>query len=156
VKVPLEVSPGNTLAAAVSFRGTKVTVQVRNETTGASFTKTLTMANPDISSAEWIAEAPSVETRFGIETLPLTDFGTVQFTNALATSTAQVTGTISSSGWQEEKLTLVSTGSGDGRFASFVAPAAAVPSSLARSGKTFSVTWRQLSTQGAPGPPASF
>lgn len=156
VKVPLAVSPGNTISATVVVEATKVTVQIRNVTTGASFRKTLTMSNPDTSSAEWIAEAPSVETRFGMETLPLTDFGTVKFTNAVATSTAGVTSSVSSARRQVEKLTLVSTSSGDGRFAAFTAPATAVPSALGSGGKSFSVTWKQLSSSAAGGPPGRF
>ena len=53
------------------------------------------MSNPDISSAEWIAEAPSTCSQ-GLSSctpLPLADFGTVQFTSASATTTDGHTGT---------------------------------------------------------------
>ena len=78
VKVALKIHAGDRISAAVKVNGTAVTVSLENATTGKSFTKTLRMAAPDISSAEWIAEAPSALTPGGAAVLPLTDFGTVQ------------------------------------------------------------------------------
>ena len=53
--------------------------------------------SPDTSSAEWIAEAPSACDGSGsCQPLPLSDFGTVQFTGATATAGGH-TGTISDS-----------------------------------------------------------
>ena len=45
------------------------------------------MAAPDVSAAEWIAEAPSACTRSGkCRPLPLTNFGAVSFSKATATA----------------------------------------------------------------------
>ena len=55
-----------------------VLVQVKNRTRKTSFTKKLTFANPDLTSAEWIAEAPSACNSFRCRTLPLSDFGSVR------------------------------------------------------------------------------
>jgi hypothetical protein len=69
-------------------------------------TKTLKMSNPDTSSAEWIAEAPSAESRGGsLQTLPLADFGTVTFTGASATSDGH-TGPISDPNWSVQQVDL--------------------------------------------------
>ena len=106
VRVSLRVSAGDRIAASVRVNGTKVTVQLRNLTTGKSFTKTLRMASPDTASAEWIAEAPSALTPGGTRILPLTDFGTVRFTSATATSTGGHTGTIADSAWTASRILL--------------------------------------------------
>ena len=66
--------------------GTTVKVSMSDTTTGQTVTKTLHMSDPDTSSAEWIAEAPSaVEPRFGTQVLPLANFGRVAFSGATAT-----------------------------------------------------------------------
>ena len=71
----------------------------RIQTTGQSYSNTLQMTNPDTSSAEWIAEAPSASDGQGdLQPLPLADFGTVNFTGASATAGGH-TGTISDSSW---------------------------------------------------------
>ena len=58
VRVRLAVAAGDRIAGSVKASGRSVTVELRDLTTGTSFRKTLTMATPDTSSAEWIAEAP--------------------------------------------------------------------------------------------------
>ena len=59
VPIKLKVSPGNKVSASVKVNGTNVTLTFKNLTRKTNFTKTLTMAAPDVSSAEWIAEAPA-------------------------------------------------------------------------------------------------
>ena len=81
--------------------------RLADQTTGQSATKTLTMDNPDTSSAEWIAEAPSACDQTGsCSPLALTDFGTVTFTGASATATDGHTGTISDSNWSAAAVQL--------------------------------------------------
>jgi hypothetical protein len=148
VKTPLKVSAGDKISAAVEVTGTSVAIRLRNLTTGKSFTKALRMAAPDITSAEWIAEAPSAVVPGGTRVIPLTDFGTVHFSSASATSTSGHTGTISDSAWSATRVDLVSDTGGPGRpaFGPF-APAnggtEAVSSALGAGGRSFSVTWRR-------------
>ena len=59
VKVGMTVHPGDHITSKVTVDGSSVTIQLTNATTGGSFEKTLPASNPDVSSAEWIAEAPS-------------------------------------------------------------------------------------------------
>src|ERR1700693_1994501 len=59
VKLSLAIHPGDHIAARVSVSGSSVTFSLSDQTTGQSYTNTLQMSNPDTSSAEWIAEAPS-------------------------------------------------------------------------------------------------
>src|ERR1700744_5187734 len=87
VRVDLAVSPGDHMSSKVTVDGTDVSIWLSDETTGQTFSKTLTMSNPDVSSAEWIAEAPSQcdGSVSSCTPLPLTDFGNVQCTSASAT-----------------------------------------------------------------------
>ena len=131
-----------------------MTVSLRDLTTGKSFTKSLRMASPDTASAEWIAEAPSAVTDRGTMTLPLTDFGTVRFTSATATSVHGHTGTIGDSAWTASRI-LLEAGSdgGPGAFGPYAAETSgteAVPGALSASGGAFSITWRQTSAPSGP------
>jgi len=154
VKIALKVSAGDKLAATVRVNGTKVTLTISNQSTGTRFTRTLTMASPDISSAEWIAEAPSVLTPGGTQVLPLTDFGTIRFSSATATSASGRTGTISDQAWSAARILLESQSGGPGPYGRFASESIgvvqAVPTGLSNGGGAFAVTWKQ--TGSAPPP----
>jgi hypothetical protein len=126
----------------VSVSGTNVTVSLSDQTSGQSTTKTLQMDSPDSSSAEWIAEAPSSCDGSGsCQPLPLSDFGTVQFTNAYATANGH-TGTISDPSWTAQPVVLGSGGASDVSFAAGQSSAGAAPSSLSSDGSSFSVAYQ--------------
>ena len=148
VKATLRISAGDRISATVKVSGTKVTVRLRNLTTGKSFARTLHMAAPDVSSAEWIAEAPSAVTPGGTRLLPLADFGTVRFMSSTATSTSGHTGTISDPAWTPTRISLASTDGGPvpdpfGPYASASTGVEAVPTRLSTGGSAFSITWSQ-------------
>src|SRR6185312_498784 len=145
VKVNLAVHPGDHITSKVTVDSTSATIQLTNSTTGGSFEKTLPVTNPNVSSAEWIAEAPSTCSQ-GVSNctpLSLADFGTVQFSGASATTTDGHTGTISDSNWQTASVTLSPSASQDGfgaQFASYGSGSGgATPSSLSGDGSSFSV-----------------
>jgi Peptidase A4 family len=148
VKVGLSVHPGDHVTSKVTVDGSNVIVQLSNTTTGQSFEKTLQASNPDVSSAEWIAEAPSTCTQ-GVSNctpLSLADFGTAQFSGASATTTDGHTGTVSDSNWQTAAVTLSpsasQSGFADAQFTSYDSSSAgATPSSLSSDGSSFSVAW---------------
>src|SRR4051812_34121242 len=131
VTTDLEVKPGDTISTAVGVDGNRVSIEMTNKTTGERFNKTLEMENPDTSSAEWIAEAPSAcqGSLDNCQTMPLADFGTVSFSDASATADGH-TGPISDAAWSATAMQL-SAGAG----------AAALPSTLDGSGSAFSVDW---------------
>ena len=139
VKLDLAIKPGDHISAKVSVSGSNVTVSLSDQTTGQSTTKTLQMDNPDTSSAEWIAEAPSACDGSGsCQTLPLAEFGTVQFTSATATANGH-TGTISDPNWSAQPVQLGGTGISDVSYGSDTASSGASPSSLSSDGSSFSV-----------------
>ena len=110
------------------------------------------MASPDTASAEWIAEAPTTVTPGGTRILPLTDFGTVRFTGATATSSTGHTGRIADSAWSSSRILLEAGSSGPGNFGPYAAESAgteAVPGALSSRG-TFSISWRQTVAPSGP------
>jgi hypothetical protein len=149
VKLDLAIKPGDHISAKVSVSGTNVTVSMTDQTTGQSTTKSLRMDSPDISSAEWIAEAPSACDGSGsCQTLPLSDFGTVEFTSATATANGH-TGTISDPDWSAQPVELGGSGASDISYGSASGASSATPSSLSADGSSFSVAAQSGSGSGS-------
>ena len=75
--ISLTVNGGDTVSVSITEQsGGTWLVEMRNVTTGRTFTTTIRYASSR-SSAEWIEEAPSI----GRGIAPLDSFGTVRFTN---------------------------------------------------------------------------
>jgi hypothetical protein len=118
------VTPGTPYSAEVHYNGNgSFTLTLSGG--GHSFSTTKTLANPALSSAEWIAEAPSM-CAGSCRVLPLTNFGTVQFSGSSANGKA-----INNGSWSFDPLTMVTSG----------LTVKASPSSLDSTGSAFSVTW---------------
>jgi len=107
----IAINPGDHISAKVTVNGTNVTLSLTDDTTGQTQTKTLQVANPDTSSAEWIAEAPAAQTPAGYAIVPLADFGKATFTDATATAGGH-TGTIGDGAWNVTRVDLGSSTSG--------------------------------------------
>jgi hypothetical protein len=155
VKLGLTVNPGDHVSTRVAVSGTSVRVRLSDTTTGQTVDKTLSMSNPDTSSAEWIAEAPSqcAQSMSQCQTMPLSDFGRVSFTNASATSSDGHTGTISDPSWSATAVALqpgVGGAYGPQYTSAAVSSAGASPSSLTSNGSAFAVSWA-ASSQSAGG-----
>jgi Peptidase A4 family len=115
----------------------------------ATFSKQLTMSDPTVSSAEWIAEAPSrceSASSQDCHILSLADFGSVTFTGASASAGGR-TGSITSGLGQVSALTLEAN-PGFGRLYATAAQADA----LSGNGSSFTVSWQRPEIQ-MPAPP---
>jgi hypothetical protein len=165
VKLDVPINAGDHISARVTVDGSNVTVTLANQSTGQSSTKTLQVDNIDVSSAEWIAEAPSqcqgdsaTPAAGNCTPVPLANFGSVNFTNSSATANGS-TGTISSSNWTAQAVQLnggsssavgdpgvMYPGSSDGSSAS------ASPSSLSTDGSSFSVSVQGAGSQATSSP----
>jgi Peptidase A4 family len=134
-KIDIKLHSGDTIAATVAVEGNTVTVRMRNETTGAKFSKTTSMSAPDVTSAEWIVETPSsCDQNDNCSNLPLADFGTVPFSHASATTGNGNGKPISAGAFHRYRLKMRTGGSGsDG----------ATASSLSSGGSAFSVTYQR-------------
>ena len=143
VTLKLKIFPGDKITSSVLVKGNDVLVQVKNRTRHTVFTKHLEMEEPDVSSAEWIAEAPSECTATGLcRTVPLTNFGSVTFSKLAALGNGQG-GRLSGPGWESTPIQLVPRSR---RFfgdvnASATSTAGASPTSLSGDGSAFTVNW---------------
>ena len=149
--VAMRVRPGDEVIASVTATGHRVVVSLRDTTNHQSFKKALNASSIDVSSAEWILEAPSeCVTANNCQTLPLADFGSTSFAFASATGVGGHSGSISDPAWGITKIQLTPGGR---RYVDYTGsgPAAgiATPSGLSPSGSGFKVTFSQVSVQGS-------
>lgn len=149
IRIP--VRPGDLIEASVAATGHRVTVRMYDATQRRLFKKTVYARSVDVSSADWIVEAPSACLGlFLCQTLPLTDFGSTTFANARAQSRSGHIGSISDPRWRSTMVTLAPGGR---RFVAYQGsgPAfgAAVPSPLRVGGTVFDVNYLKVSVQQA-------
>jgi hypothetical protein len=147
--ISLRVRAGDQIDAIVTVNGNRVVVTLLDATTHKSFTKPLAAPAVDVSSAEWIVEAPSNCINIGTcQTLPLANFGSTTFNLAAAVTTSGHTGSISDPAWDNTKISLVPNGR---RFISYEGSAAAFggasPSPLSAGGQSFKVTFSRVGLQ---------
>jgi hypothetical protein len=148
--VPLElrlpVHAGDRLSGRVTIHGDRVLLGIQNLTTQRHFQKTVSFPAPDASSAEWIAEAPSgCDDAGNCQPLPLTDFGTVHFTNSTATIAGGRPRIITDPAFAVTELILSSSAPLIGpQQAAVPAPAsgAAIPTALSGRGAAFAVDFK--------------
>jgi hypothetical protein len=150
--IRLTVRPGDLMRARVTVTGMQVVITLDDVTRHTGFKKTLHANVIDVSSAEWIAEAPSQCVSLdSCQTLPLADFGPTKFDSATVRSTTGHFGAISDRTWGWTKIRLTPGGR---RFAAYKgngpAAGAAAPSSLRPGGRAFSVSWALATAQGNP------
>ena len=87
VKIDMHVHPGDTVSVSTTVAGHWVTFHFRDLTTGARFSTTRHASATDVSTAEWIVEAPSSCSASGAcSALPLARISPVQFASATAIS----------------------------------------------------------------------
>lgn len=141
VRVNLKIFAGDMITTAVVVNGSDVLVQVKDRTRGTNFTRHLTAATPDVSSAEWIAEAPS-ECATRCQVLPLANFGSVAFSRIAAVANGHP-GTLTDTSWASLPIQLVP----HANFHSFfgapdnASKAGATPGTASPDGRTFTVSW---------------
>jgi hypothetical protein len=98
--IRMEISPGDRLRASVRVAGHRAWLTLTDVTRHESFHKLAEVPAPDVSSADWIVEAPSGCAGQGnCAQLPLADFGTARFTHARATTLGGLSGSAVSRTW---------------------------------------------------------
>lgn len=148
--IHLRVRPGDAMSASVTVTGNQVRLALSDATRHKSFRRTLSASAIDVSSAEWIVEAPSDCVSATVcQTLPLADFGSTTFTLASAQAATGHIGSIADPDWGATKIRLTPRGR---RFVTYngsgAAAGAASPSTLSAGGSSFKVKY--ASVQGSP------
>lgn len=144
--IHMTVRPGDLISARVVARGHHVTVALTDRTRGEHFHRRVTDRHMDLSSAEWIAEAPSeCAGASNCSVLALADFGSVSFMRAFAQTSRYKSGGISSRHWNRTRIFLANT---EGRryVSGSSASSHAVPSRLNRRGRGFTITFSATGT----------
>jgi hypothetical protein len=142
VYVKMRIRPGDVMSATVTVNNRVVLIRLRNVTTDKLFVKRLRMRRPDLTSAEWIAEAPTGCDYVGYcSTLPLTNFGTVDFSHGTAARKGHK-GRIADPVWAPTAIEL--HGDLDDPSHPSQAGANAIPTALGGDGGSFSVNWQEL------------
>ncbi len=149
--IRLRVRPGDAITAKVTVTGHKVYVALDDLTSKRSFHRVLHANAVDVSSAEWITEAPSECIGQGdCQTLPLADFGSASFNLARVRSATGRAGSISDRAWRWTELRLLPQGRHFVVVREGGTPAAeSTPSALAADGSQFTVSYSQVAIQGA-------
>lgn len=152
IPIELTVRPGDLVRAGVTVAGRRVSIRLDDVTRHRGFRKSFNAPTIDISSAEWIVEAPSeCVTPNSCQTLPLADFASTTFGSASVGSSTGHIGSIDDSAWRWTKITLTPGGR---RFTTYQGPgpsnAAAMPSSLLSNGSSFQVSFARAAEQSGP------
>jgi Peptidase A4 family len=138
IHIRIPITPGDLVSAAVTMSGVSASFRLVDQSNGRVFAKRRAAPAPDLSSAEWITEAPLECYKHSCIPQPLTDFGTIGFSGALAQAPGgQVAGILSPS-WVtiESKLKSAQEAASESGEPLFVE---ATPSLI--SDTSFSVTW---------------
>jgi peptidase A4-like protein len=150
VILKLKVRPADVMTASVHMNATRTQVALRivDTTTGFAYATNLRVVSPDVTSAEWITEAPSSCDEYGAcQSIPLADFGKVAFTK-IATVANGHRGTITDRHWQDTAIKLVPRTQRGQYFPEAAgaqatsSTAGAIPTGLTSAGSTFAVTWK--------------
>jgi hypothetical protein len=145
--INMQVRPGDQMLATVTVTGNRVVLALRDTTTHRSFSRTFRSSSVDVSSAEWIVEAPSECTSNNTcRTLPLANFGSASFGSAQAQAVGGHSGAIADSFWDWTRIKLNPIGR---RFITYSGngSGAAVPSALSAQGDGFSVAYSTVTQQ---------
>jgi Peptidase A4 family len=143
VTTDVVVFPGDTITASVNVvdGGATALFQLKNRTRHSAFTARVPLTDPpDLSSADWIAEAPTKCLQAFCLPVPLQQFGSVSFSRIAALGNG-IGGTLTHSGWKQSTYQLVPSTvlvSGPARTDT---AAGAVTTGLAPDGRSFDVVW---------------
>jgi Peptidase A4 family len=150
--IKLTVHPGDVVRAAVTVAGRRISIRLDDVTSQRGFYKTFSAQAIDVSSAEWIVEAPSeCVSANSCQTLPLADFASTRFGSASVRSSAGHAGPISDPAWRWTKITLTPPGRPSSTYqAPGAANATAMPSTLLSKGSSFEVSYARVFEQGSP------
>jgi hypothetical protein len=149
----LRIDPGDLIVSSILAEDGGLVLQVTDRTRHTRFTRRVTMASPDLHSAEWIVEAPvQCSTDNFCKQTPLTHFAPLTFTHTFATGNG-VGGTVTSANWLVTSLRLVPRSyrafGGPVEQAARGGGAGAVPSALAADGTGFTIDWLANPATGA-------
>jgi len=153
ISFAMKIEPGDVMTASVSVKGKLVFLELRNETRGLLAVKVASSTNLDLSSAEWIAEAPSACWGTACRPVPLANFGTVAMSRVEATGNGH-RGGLADDTWDAVPIQLLSGGTqtifpspqGDVTYTSTAGTCR--PTSPSAKGDSFTIGWAATARPG--------
>jgi hypothetical protein len=147
VIIKLKIRPGDTITTSVNVDGSTVLFQVKNRTLHTVFTKRVTTDALDLTSAEWVAEAPSSCQRFSCTPVPLANFGSVDFSRISMIGNDHP-GTLLDPAWTLRPIQLIPHSQGGffpgperGQIVRNSTAGTSPPTAPSTDGRTFSLSW---------------
>jgi hypothetical protein len=135
VRIGLEIAPGDTITTSVNASEQGVLVQIKDRTRHTSFTREVAATALDLTSADWIEEAPSTCLSFTqCRVLPLANFRSVTMSR-IATIGSSHPGTITDPAWEATAVQLVPDSSSS-------STAGATPGAVSGDGRSFQVVYQ--------------
>jgi len=153
ISFAMKIEPGDLMTASVSVKGKLVFLELRNETRQLLAVKVASFTNPDLSSAEWIAEAPSACWGAACVAVPLANFGSVGMSKVAATGNGH-SGGLADDTWDAVPIQLVSGGtqvlfpSVAGDVAYTPTAGTCRPTSPSAKGDSFTIGWAATARPG--------
>jgi hypothetical protein len=150
VNLTIKINPGDVITTSVNVNGNSVLLQLKDRTRGVTFTKRTTVGVADVSSAEWIAEAPSSCSDYRCNPLPLADFGSVTFSRIAVRDSTGHPGTLTDPTWTLNPIQLVPQSHGglgffpgpDRGYVTYASSAGTSgPLGLSADGRSFALSW---------------
>jgi hypothetical protein len=152
---PLQVFPGDVIAASVQLGRNTATITITDLTTDKGYILMRPDSRVDDSAAEWILQAPSYCTSpAACQPLPLADFGTSAFGLVSTTLSTGHVGSLTDRKWSATRISigLHPHGFGLNDTAAAANAGGASPSPLLGGDTAFSVTYRQTAVGTSPLP----
>jgi Peptidase A4 family len=151
------VMPGDTVTASVNIlpgalRGaTTVELQIINRTRNWRITRKIPTSTLDLTSADWIGEAPSLCSGTRCRPLALTNFGSAAFTKIAAIGDG-LPGTLTNTAWTANPVQLVPSSHSadypgpDLRYGTAASTAGSSPGAISPDGRAFGLAWQAVAT----------
>jgi hypothetical protein len=140
--ISLKVHPGDLVTSALVVRGQTVIMSIANQTSGKRYSVSVAVQQPvDTSSAEWVAEAPSLcRSQSACDVVPLSNFKSVGFSNIALTANGHM-GVLTDPSWLLTPVALAPS-AGAAHYTAKSNSAGAVPNAISSKGRGFTVTYR--------------
>ena len=149
--IGITVRAGDRISASVTVVGHQLTLSLTDASRHRGFSRTLRAPAVDVSSAEWIVEAPlgCAVTIASCQNLPLANFGAAMFRAARAVGSKGHSGSISSPRWRATRINMSPRGRQPADYGGYgMAVGLADPSPLQVGGSAFTVTFTPMAVPG--------
>jgi hypothetical protein len=153
ISFAMKIRPGDLITTSVNVSGRTVTLRVKDRTRGTVATQRVAVQAPDLSSAEWIVEAPSSCGGDTCNVVPLANFGSIVMSE-IATIGNGHPGTLADPSWAATPMQIVPGSEQvfyslpDGGYVRYTSTAGTcLPAALTAAGRSFTLSWASTASE---------